>query len=146
MMNKISICITTKMLEKEIISNDDFELYHYGLFIILSDTFLCAFCLLSGIVLSIPLQSILFFFSFFVLHRFAGGFHANKELHCQIITLSSFLLCMIGIKNFNNNLLKPFIIVFVICCFVLIAFSPADTPQKKLIKEEKPKIKRIWQY
>ena len=135
-MNKISICITNKMLEKEIISNDDFELYHYGLFIILSDTFLCAFCLLSGIVLSIPLQSILFFFSFFVLHRFAGGFHANKELHCQIITLSSFLLCMIGIKNFNNNLLKPFIIIFVICCFILIAFSPADTPQKELRKEK----------
>lgn len=143
MINRVSICITNKLLEKRIISDNDFELYHYGLFIILTETFLCAFCLLSGIALNIPVQSILFFFSFFILHRFAGGFHANKELHCLIITLSSFMLCMLGIKHFNSNLLKPIIIIFVISCFILIMFSPVDTPQKELVKKEKNRFRII---
>ena len=98
MVNKLSIYVTNILVDKGKIIKEDYELYHYGLFILISEILLFMYCLLVGAVFKNILPSILFYMFFSLVHRFSGGFHAKTELHCLIITLSFFLISIILIK------------------------------------------------
>lgn len=143
MINKISEKLTYKLIENCVIKNGEYELYHYGLFLLISEIWLLCYCLLIGAILKILLPSILFYFVFFCVHRFSGGFHAKSELHCQIITLSFFLFSIIAIKQSVQT--NPIVLIGIYLCSstILIALSPADTPQKPLSKKEKLLFKKI---
>ena len=143
MLSSLSKRITDNLIKKGLIHNEDFELYHYGVYILSSELFLLLVCFIFGLFLKIKWQSIIFYASFYVLHRFAGGFHAKTEIHCQIITLSSFLLCMIGVKITAGIQPQLFLLMNIISCFTLVILSPSDTPQKPLTKNEKRLFKTI---
>lgn len=143
MINKISEKLTYKLIENCVIKNGEYELYHYGLFLLISEIWLLCYCLLIGAILKILLPSILFYFVFFCVHRFSGGFHAKSELHCQIITLSFFLISIVLIK-LSTQLNSIILINIYVCCSIIqIILSPADTPQKPLSNKEKILFKKI---
>ena len=143
MISKLSKSITDMLIRNNKIHNDDSELYHYAFFIIISEFILFVYCLLIGFIFNVVLQALVFAVVFYVLHRFAGGFHAKTELQCQAVTFSSFLLCIWLIKltkQFNPVYL---IITYIVCCILLIILSPSDTPQKQVSAQEKTKFKKI---
>lgn len=143
MVNKLSIYVTNILVDKGKIIKEDYELYHYGLFIIISEILLFMYCLLVGAVFKNILPSILFYMFFSLVHRFSGGFHAKTELHCLIITLSFFLISIILIK-LSTQLNCITLIAFYVCCsIILIILSPADTPQKALSLKDKNLFKKI---
>lgn len=141
MINSLSLKITNKLISKNIIDEENRDLYHYGFFIVISEMLLLVFCILVGSLLGIALQSVVFYVAFFVFHRFAGGFHANTELRCQIVTATSFVAALLGIRFFVPVEGKYLIFAYIAACAALIAVSPADTPQKRLTKEEKMRFK-----
>ena len=141
MINSLSLKITNKLISKNIIDEENRDLYHYGFFIVISEMLLLVFCILVGFLLGIALQSAVFYVAFFVFHRFAGGFHANTELRCQTVTAASFVAALLGIRFFVPVEGKYLIFAYIAACAVLIAVSPADTPQKRLTKEERMRFK-----
>lgn len=146
MIGHISEALAKKWVSKEIISKEDYELYHYGLFVVLSSLELLIFTLILGILLKIIIPSLVFFAIFFAIRRFAGGLHAKTELHCQIITLLLLFSSIAVIKYFlyNPNIdCKYFLIFYFVSALLLSLFSPADTPQKPLDVQEKMKFKKI---
>ncbi|MCH5321043.1 MAG: accessory gene regulator B family protein [Eubacterium sp.] len=143
MISKLSKSITNMLIRNNKIHNDESELYHYAFFIIISEFILFVYCLLIGAIFNVVLQALVFSVVFYVLHRFAGGFHAKTELQCQAVTLSFFLLCIWLIKftmQFNPIYL---IITYIVSCIFLMILSPSDTPQKQLSTLEKTKFKKI---
>ena len=142
MVNKLSIYVTNILVDKGKIIKEDYELYHYGLFILISEILLFMYCLLVGAVFKNILPSILFYMFFSLVHRFSGGFHAKTELHCLIITLSFFLISIILIK-LSTQLNCITLIAFYVCSIILIILSPADTPQKPLSNKEKILFKKM---
>ena len=64
MINNLSKKITKELVKRNILSQDDFELYHYGFFIALSDLWLLTFTIIVGILLKAIVLSLVFFFSF----------------------------------------------------------------------------------
>ncbi len=144
MINNISEFITKKWVDKNIISEEDYELYHYGWFVVLSDLWLFAFTLILGVIFKITLSSIVFFVTFFVIRRFAGGYHAKTELQCQLISLSFLFLSIVAIKYLFINMDNRYLLaVDLICVVVLPLASPADTPRKPLSLNERKLFKRI---
>lgn len=144
MINHISEFITKRWVSKNIIPEEDYELYHYGWFVVLSDLWLFAFILIIGIIFKIILPSIIFFITFFIIRRFAGGYHAKTELQCQIISLSFLFLSIITMKYLLFNIDNKYLIILnVISVAVLALASPADTPQKPLSADERKKFKII---
>lgn len=143
MISKLSQKITQNLIKANIVHNEDFDLYNYGLFIFISEAFLFIYCLTIGAIWGIILPSISFYIVFLILHRFSGGVHVKSELHCQLITLSFFLISIMTIKHliFANHILL--FSTYVFCTIILIIFSPADTPQKPLNKKEKVLFKKI---
>lgn len=143
MICRLSTKITDKLLTRNAIDLSEYDLYLYGFFVIFTNLFLVLFCLLWGLLFRIVIQALLFFITFLLFHKFAGGFHATTENHCQIITLSSFLCCLIGIKLSIHRSISIFDLIMLFgVLLILILFSPADTPQKPLNKDEKMKFKK----
>lgn len=146
MINDISKKIAQKWISKNIISKEDFELYHYGLFVIITSLELMVFTLILGILFKIIIPSLVFFAVFFTIRRFAGGLHAKTELHCQILTLLLLFFSIAVIKYFlsNPNIdYKYFLILYIVSALLLSLCSPADTPQKPLDFRERIKFKKI---
>lgn len=143
MISKISKKIAENLIRKNVILLDDYDLYHYGLFVLLSEAFLFSCCFVIGAILKIILPTILFYFVFFVLHRFSGGVHVKTELHCQMITLTFFSVSIIAIKQMIDVNDAVLLTIYLLCAVVLIILSPSDTPQKPLIKKERVLFKKI---
>lgn len=143
MISKLSAKVTKHLITINVISNDDFDLYNYGLFILFSEIFLLVYCLIVGAIFKIICPIILFYIVFFIAHRFSGGVHLKTELHCQIITLLFFLVGIIAIKQ--SSLLSYEVLTgfYIICAAILIILCPADTPQKPLTDKEKILFKKI---
>lgn len=137
MISKLSKLITKKLLKRNIISEDDEELYDYGLFIMISYVAFFIIAMLFGIALSIPFSSLLFYISFCLVRNFAGGVHANTEIKCDIITTASILACEILIKfliDFNLVIFAFFLLIVDSICLCII--KPVATSQKEINQQE----------
>lgn len=143
MISKISRVITDMFISKGFVDKQDFELYHYGFFVMLSDIVSLCYCFVVGIMLKIHFASILFFVFFYLAHRFAGGYHAKSEMHCQVSTILAFTISIFLIKFTPYLKLSILLIIYLFCSFLLLILSPADTPQKTLTKKERSLFKKI---
>lgn len=83
MISKLSKRIAQYLADKNKIDGDEIDLYHYGLFVMISEFFLMFCSLVIGIIFKIPLQGVIFYLVFFLTHRYAGGFHAKTEFYCH---------------------------------------------------------------
>lgn len=138
MISKLSNQITQNLLKKNIISDDEKELYDYGLFMMLSYVVFFIISMLFGIALNIPFSSLLFFISFCLIRNFAGGAHANTEIKCDIITTLSILASEILIKIFvEYSFVSIAFVMQLISSICLCVIKPVATSQKEINKYEK---------
>lgn len=138
MISKLSNLITQNLFKNKVISDDEKELYDYGLFMIISYVAFFIIAMLFGIALHIPFSSLLFYISFCLIRNFAGGIHANSEIKCDIITTVSILISEILIKIFIDYGLVSFAFVMLIISSVcLCVFKPVTTSQKEISQKEK---------
>lgn len=120
------------------------EVYQYVFFIILNYLFFFGYSLILGTLLGVPFQSVVFFISIALLRRYAGGYHANTENRCLIISSVYFLTGIILIKimnlyadRINFNIILS---ISVICSLIILSLCPCDSLSKPVAKE---KVKRI---
>lgn len=138
MISKLSNIITRNLLNKNIISDEEKELYEYGLFMIISHLIFFLISILFGIALNIPFSSMLFFISFCLVRNFSGGIHANSEIKCDIITTISILISEITIKIFiDYSLVSIAFVMLIISSFCLSVIKPVSTSQKEINEQEK---------
>lgn len=138
MISKLSDLITQSLLKRKVISDDEQELYDYGLFMIISYIVFFLISILFGIVLDIPFSSILFYISFCLVRNFAGGIHANSEIKCNIITTVSILISEILIKVFiDYSLVNISFVMLIISSICLCVIEPISTSQKEISPKEK---------
>ena len=144
MIGSLSEKLAKVLVSKKHIEQDDFELYHYGLFIVLSELFLFSFCVFTGLLLKITFESIVFFGAFLLIRRYAGGLHVKTEPKCLAFSLTSLLISIIFIKISLMYASILFCIALQLICSILLPIiSPADTPQKKLSANERKVFKKI---
>ncbi len=120
------------------------EVYQYVLFIILNYILFFGYSLILGLLLGIPFQSIVFFVSLAILRRYAGGYHADTETRCLIISTAYFSFGILLIKVLSEGIIKInfcYIIIAIICAFIIILLSPCDSPEKTLEGNQRKVIK-----
>jgi len=138
MISKLSNQITQNLLKRNVISDEEKELYDYGLFMMISYIAFFLISMLFGIVLNILFSSILFYISFCLVRNFAGGIHANSEIKCDIITTISILISEILIKIFiDYSLVSLAFVMLIISSVCLCVFKPVTTSQKEISQQEK---------
>lgn len=137
MISKLSNYLTGKLLSNGTISDEDKDLYIYGLFMLISQLMFFIIACIFGLVLDCIFESIIFYIAFQFIRRYAGGYHASTETRCEIFSTLSILACIVVIKlsktyDFQTVLLL-ITILSAVCIFV---FCPLDTSEKPLSDKE----------
>ena len=137
MINKLSKAIANKLIKSGTINSEDYDIYVYGLFMLISQLIFLILILLLGAIFNCIIESILFYISFFAIRRYAGGYHAKTETKCEILSALSLLISISSIHflELSHYSMQIYLISIVssLCIFTL---APLDTSQKPLSHSE----------
>ena len=144
MISKLSTHLTEKLLSNGTISDEDKDLYIYGLFMLFSHLLFFIIACIFGLILGCIFESIIFYIAFQFIRRYAGGYHAKTETRCEIMSALSILCCIVLIKCSKmydiNIVLLSTSLVFAVLIFT---FCPLDTPEKPLTDKEHKYFRKI---
>lgn len=144
MIYEFSNKISSKLIGKKIIKEDDKEVYTYGFEIIISSLLILIGMVILGIIFRCLLKVIVFILFFCSLRVQAGGYHAKSHWKCFIyFLLSCFLAILIShlLLDFDKNLII-IILVLIESCIIIITYAPVDTVNKPLGSSEKVVYKK----
>ena len=129
-------CFLCKEDDKE-----SFELYKYAIYIFLSSIFHILTVILLGIFFDMLIESIVFYCSFIVIRKFAGGYHAKTPIRCYLFSIVSSIIVLhltALINSVNNCVVMIVLTVIELVCVVLIfMMSPLDSENNPLNSKEK---------
>lgn len=136
--------LTKRLIENGSVSEGNRELYVYGFFMLFSHAAYFALTVIFGLLLMCPVQSIVFFVAFQFVRRFAGGYHADTEIKCTVLSVStifiSILMCRLARDfDFSVYLTAP----AAVSALLTAVFCPLDTPSKPLSAAEKKRCRKI---
>ena len=142
MESKLAILICRSLLRQKAIENEYFDVYVYGLELILSFLFSTVVILLTGILLNALDIAIIFLIIFIALRRFTGGYHAPTYLQCKLTTISIYvavnLLCIYLIVP-----LFAYIPLLILGLYIILRYGPIENIYKPLTPDIKKRNKHI---
>lgn len=133
MVGKLSSKITELLINRDVISSENKELYDYGFFILLSQILYFIIAVIFGIIFNVLLQSVVFYIAFQFIRKYAGGYHASTEGRCEIMSTLSILACIVMIwlsRSYDFSLLL--FCISLVAVLVIAVLCPLDTPEKPL--------------
>lgn len=120
---------------------DNFDLYEYAVYIILSSTFHIITVIALGLCFNLLVESLVFYFSYIAIRKFAGGYHAKTPTRCYIVSIITIvlMLCIIKWILIINYLSIYYSLFFseLVCVLILCFLSPLDTENKLLNGKER---------
>lgn len=119
---------------------NNFDLYEYAVYIILSSAFHAITVITLGLCFNLLVESLVFYFSFIVIRKFAGGYHAKTPVRCYLFSFASniIILCLVKwLSSINTLFIFIFIIFELLCVVLILLISPLDTENNPLTGQEK---------
>ena len=129
-----------RILCKDEKHTDNYELYEYAIYIILSSAFHIATVMIIGLCFNLFIESLVFYFSFIAIRKFAGGYHAKTPVRCYLFSFASniIILCLVKwLSSINTLFIFIFIIFELLCVVLILLISPLDTENNPLTGQEK---------
>lgn len=140
MEERIAYSICNKLAEKNVIKNDYFDVYKYGLELIVS-TIISIFIVISvGIILKQIDVTLIFLAVFIGLRRFTGGYHASTYIKCKICMITVYLIYLV-LTNFTNISTIAVICQFCVGIVLITLLCPIENDNKPLKTNVKKKSK-----
>ncbi len=139
MINHIAKIISKKLVFKNIIDFDDYEIYVYGLELLISNILEILGLIVIAYIFNCILEMIIFIVFFSLLRVNSGGYHAKTCFSCFILISYMSLSSITAIKNikfFNNNMVFLFLSIL-ISGFLIIKYAPVDNPNRTFTEKEK---------
>lgn len=144
MIGKLSSKISDLLIRKSVIDSEDQELYVYGFFMLLSQLLYLIITCIFGLLFQCFLESVIFYFAFQLIRKYAGGYHASTEGRCEIMTTLSILACIVMIwlsRSYEFSLLL--FCISLVAVLVIAVLCPLDTPEKPLSNKELKYFRKI---
>lgn len=144
MIHRLSLEIADYLFYRKIITIDKYDVYRYGLEMIISTVLGVILVLLCGILTDSFIHAILFYGLFVILRMYTGGYHADSHIACKMTLCGSFLITYFTLKmllvKFNIKILLIFVL-FNLASAVSIA--PVECVKKPISKHIKCKNKFV---
>ena len=118
-MEKFSSKLIEFFVSNDLIKNEDKEIYKYAVNIILSSLIHIATVMIIGLCFNLFIESLVFYFSFIAIRKFAGGYHAKTPVRCYAFSVISSIIVLI------------------------LLISPLDTENNPLNSREKKSYKML---
>lgn len=123
------------------VSEEDFAIVNYGFVQGIKSVTGILLSVLFGILMKIPLSGVLFLACYIALRIYAGGYHAESEKQCAVLSALSIAAAYAWIK-WGSGPAAVMVITGAVCVAVLFFLSPVDNPGHVLEAEEKRYFKR----
>lgn len=139
-MEKFSSKLIEFFVSNDLIKNEDKEIYKYSVNIILSSLIHIATVMIIGLCFNLFIESLVFYFSFIAIRKFAGGYHAKTPVRCYLFSFASniIILCLVKwLSSINTLFIFIFIIFELLCVVLILLISPLDTENNPLTGQEK---------
>ncbi len=141
MIQKTCECLINYFCEKNLISDDEKELYIYSAQVLLQFiiTFICV--LISGVVFNNLFACLILFVSFSIIRKFSGGIHSKKFIVCFF---SSIVINFLGLHFISNKWFintEWFILILTISLLTILLFKPVIHPNKSTSEKEQKYFK-----
>lgn len=137
MIEKLSNNISQFFCKNNIISEDEYDIYKYGLELLLAAVFEIGFVLILSIILKIFIPTMIFFVSFIPLRIYTGGYHASNHLRCFLTLLFVYLIFILSLKFLPNSVYDLFCIYSAIfSAIIILLFAPVEDANKPLCEKE----------
>lgn len=116
------------------------EIIRYGLDRIKNTCTMTLVTLLMGCILQVFFQSIIFLVCFIVLRKYAGGYHADTQNRCYVISTVIFAVALLAIRYMSDGNDNEIFILLQSVNFILLYFLvPVDNKNHRLEQWEKEK-------
>ena len=123
------------------------EIYVYGIKLIISSVVGMCVIFTIGLFTGYFTQAMIYIVALSLIKSFAGGYHANTYLMCNVISGISFLFALIMyfplLRMSKSEVLITTVLVFCVTLLTIILFSPVEHPNKKIEQSDKKKYKFI---
>ena len=142
MLNKTAVRLAKKLLSLQIITEEVFDIYVYGLELLLSFFFSSSVIVIIGAMLGRIIETLVFLLVFVLLRSFTGGYHANSYLMCSIVTFSTYGAVLLLAELFALPLIA-YIVLATLGGALVLAFVPIEHPNKRITDSQKKKYKIV---
>ena len=123
------------------------EIYVYGIKLIISSVVGMCVIFTIGLFTGYFVQAMIYIVALSLIKSFAGGYHANTYLMCNVISGISFLFALIMyfplLRMSKSEVLITTVLVFCVTLLTIILFSPVEHPNKKIEQGDKKKYQFI---
>lgn len=140
MLEYIKDVITNNLINSNLISQEDEEIYKFGLECYLLKLVHVITYSLAAIFLGKYIEYTIFIITYLLLRKFSGGIHANTRLGCLIVS-NVILIFSLFVGDYINDLMLISFFSFM-GFIVTIIYSPVDNPNRKLSLIEKKRFKK----
>lgn len=138
MLVKIASKITLILHHNNIISDDETEVYQYGLEMILSTILNCIIVLLLGALMNEILAAIIFFIIFALVRSSSGGYHADTYFKCNSLFAINLIMVLLWMKFAAPFYFIVCHIIFILIYFMIVTkYAPIENPNKTLSDMQK---------
>ena len=142
MLNKTAVRLANKLLSLQIITEEVFDIYVYGVELLLSFFFSSLVIAIIGAIFGRVIETLVFLLVFVLLRSFTGGYHANSYLMCSIVTFSTYGTILLLAELFSLPLIA-YIVLAILGGAMVLAIVPIEHPNKKISKSQKKKYKIV---
>ena len=130
-MNDISGKIVNRLLEKEAVRREDYEIYLFGINQLLTIILDLLTAVMIGIVFGKVVQTIILVTAFMILRSHAGGYHASTPFRCYVLTAMTIIISLSAMNYIECNLLI-LTGLWTVSGIVILMLAPVDTENKPM--------------
>ena len=94
-----------------------------------------------GCVTGVLFQSIVFLVAFCLLRRYAGGYHADTQERCYVISFAAVAITFWSMKKVQYNITAD-ILINGFCLLIILFLAPVENSNRRLEEEERKKYGR----
>lgn len=136
MVGKVSRKVTDRLLSRNAIKDEDYEIYQYGLEQLFTSILNMLTLLVIGSIMGMIWQGIIFVLSFMLLRKYAGGYHASTPLGCYLLTTLIITVALSVMKYFEISILI-YLVLLMVSSVIVYMLTPVEGVNKELDKIEK---------
>lgn len=144
MIGRMSRKITESLLVRNILPQEEREIYEYGFELLISSVIGFVIVLASGVFFGILAESMLFYIIFVSVRPFCGGYHADTHLKCKLTFIAVYAMVMIFTDIFADNYRIIYhSLMLAVYWLAIILYAPVENKNKPLDSDEKAANRRI---
>ena len=142
MIVKLSKLITKVLLNQKSISENDIDIYQYGIEITISSLLNIALIVIVSLITNSLFSGLIFLSTFIILRQFTGGYHAESYFKCNSVLVLTYILVLL-LSRLICLEFRAGCIILLLGVLVVIFFTPVYNAHKELSRSEYRKSKKI---